>query len=162
MIKSEISRLEAEYQSRLAEMEEIRTELIRRGEIQRIWDERFNKEKERGVEVERDFQAALLVLEKEKIAHKEALAEYMKQKAALDYQRQLLSSLRKEVDGMYDRLAIDRANILNEQRSLDEQSADLYNQQDAIVEAKSILEAEKEALRIVRLVNRCCHFFQFF
>ena len=88
----------------------------------------------------------------------EGLAEYMKEKTALDYRLQLLCSLRKEVDEMYDRLATERANIFVEQQSLDKLLADLRNQQDAVVEAKSILEAEKEALRILRSVNPDYHF----
>ena len=89
MIKSEISGLEAENQSRLAEMEEIRSEWIRSGEIQSTWEERLNKEKERGYEAERDSQLVLFEVEKEKMVRNEGLAEYM-EKTALDYQQQLL------------------------------------------------------------------------
>lgn len=145
--------MEVENEARLREMEEIRSELTERGEIQRIWEERISKEKERGPQVENDLHAALLELEKEKMAQTEDRAEYMKEKAALEYQQQLLFSLKKEVDDMHDRLASERANFLAEKESLDKLSADLHNQRDAMVEAKSILEAEKEALRILRLVN---------
>lgn len=150
MIKSEILRLEVEHQSRLAEMEEIRDELMRRGEIPRIWEERFSKEKEREFEVERDCQLALLELENERMTRNKGAAEYMKRKAALDYQQQLLSVLRKEVDEMCERLATHRADVSAEQQSLDVLLADLHSKQNAITEAKSMLEAEKEALRILR------------
>lgn len=80
----------------------------------------------------------------------ESIAEYTKQKAALDYQQQLLHSLREEVDVMYHKLANERANILAEQQSSEKLFNEVRAQQDAIVEAKSILEAEKEALRMLR------------
>lgn len=149
-ISAELIRLEAESQSRLAEMEDIRFEIIQRGEIQQLWEEKLKIERERGVEVERDFQIALLDLEEEKEAQNESRAEYMKQKAALDYQQQLLHTLREEVDAMYLKLASERANLLAEQQSLEKQFAEARAQQDAIVEAKSILEAEKAALRMLR------------
>ena len=58
-IHAELSRLEAEDLSRQAEMEEIRSELLHRGEIQSFWEERLNKEQDRGIEVEKDLQVAL-------------------------------------------------------------------------------------------------------
>lgn len=149
-ISAELARLEAENQSRLADIEEIRSEITRRGEIQRIWEEKLKIERERGSEVERDFQIALLELEEEKTAREESLVDHMKQKAALDYQQLLLHSLREEVDVMYHKLANERANVLAEQPYLEKLSAEVRAQQEAIIEAKSILEAEKEALRVLR------------
>ncbi|KAJ6792823.1 Uncharacterized protein M6B38_237550 [Iris pallida] len=149
-ISAELARLEAENQSRLAEMEEIRFEIIQRGEIQKLWEEMLKIEREHRIEVERDFQIALLDLEEEREAQNESRDEYMKQKAALDYQQQLLHSLREEVDVMYLKLASERAHLLAEQPSLEKLLTEARAQQDAIVKAKSILEAEREALRMLR------------
>ncbi|XP_008782374.2 uncharacterized protein LOC103701932 isoform X1 [Phoenix dactylifera] len=149
-LHAELSRLEAENLSRQAEMEEIRSELLHRGEIQSFWEERLNKEQDRGIEVEKEHQAALFDLEKEKVAQDESLDDYLKEKAALDCRQQLLLSLREEVDGVYEKLATERANIMVEQESLEKLYVDLCSKQDAIRDAKSILEAEKEAIQILR------------
>ncbi|KAK1299276.1 hypothetical protein QJS10_CPB14g00192 [Acorus calamus] len=149
-INYELSRLEAENSSRQAEMEEIRSELLRRGEIKRVWEEKMDKEKARGLEVQRDCVAALIQLENEKVIRDADLADHMKQKAALDCQQQLLFGLKEEVDEMRERLTAEKANFDAEQWSLKQLTVDLVEKQDAILEAKSILEAEKEALRILR------------
>lgn len=150
VIRAELSRLEAENSSRLAEMEEIRAELIQRGEIPSYWDEKLKKEKDRELEAEKDLQTALDELEKEKSAEEESRASYLKEKAALDCQKQLLSALREEVDGLCDKLSAERANVMAEQLNLAKLHDDMRSKQDAIIEAKSILEAEKEALYILR------------
>ncbi|KAK1280558.1 hypothetical protein QJS04_geneDACA002903 [Acorus gramineus] len=149
-INYELLRLEAETSSRQGEMEEIRSELLRRGEIKRVWEEKMDKEKARGLEVQRDCVAALIQLENEKVIRDADLADYMKQKAALDCQQQLLLGLKEEIDEMRERLTAEKANFDAEQWSLKQLTVDLVEKQDAILEAKSILEAEKEALRILR------------
>lgn len=150
VIRAELSRLEAENSSRLAEMEEIGAELIQRGEIQSYWDEKLKKEIDREIEAEKDLQTALDELEKEKLAQEESRASYLKERAALDCQKQLLSALREEVDGLCDKLSAERANVMAEQLNLEKLHDDMRSKQDAIIEAKSILEAEKEALYILR------------
>lgn len=149
-IHSELSRLEAEKLARFVEMEEIRSELIRRGDIQRYWEEKLSKEKDHVLLAERDLDAVLLDLEKEKRSRDASIDVYTKAKAALDCQQQLLFRLREEVGGMNDRIISERTNLVNEQQGLEKLSASLCEKQDAILEAKSILEAEKEALQILR------------
>lgn len=150
VIHTELSRLEAEKASRLAEMEEIRSEFIERGEIPRFWEEKLNKEKERVLEAEKNFQVALHDLEIEKKTLDEDLAEYMKEKAALDSQCQSLLRLREEVDGIRDKLSTERASYIVEKESLAKQLTDLLENLEAISERKSKLEAEKEATQILR------------
>ncbi|XP_039143708.1 uncharacterized protein LOC120280823 [Dioscorea cayenensis subsp. rotundata] len=150
VIHTELSRLEAEKVSRLAEMEEIRSEFIERGEIPRFWEEKLNKEKERVLEAEKNFHAALHDLEIEKKALDEDLAEYMKEKAALDSQCQSLVRLREEVDGIRDKLSTERTSYIVEKESLEKQLTDLLENLEAISERKSKLEAEKEATQILR------------
>ncbi|XP_009389606.1 uncharacterized protein LOC103976132 isoform X4 [Musa acuminata AAA Group] len=149
-IQRELSRLEAENISRLQEAEEIRCELVQRGDIQRFWEEKLAKEQERHFEVEKDLEVIFLDLEDEKASLDGRLAEYAKEKAALDCQQHLLQCLKDEVEGMNDKLASERANFISEQQSLERFSADLCGKKDGIVEAKSILEAEIEATRILR------------
>ncbi|KAJ8465666.1 hypothetical protein OPV22_028218 [Ensete ventricosum] len=149
-IQRELSRLEAENISRLHEEEEIRCEFVQRGDIQRFWEETLAKEQDRHLEVEKGLDVIFLDLEDEKASLDGWLAEYAKEKAALDCQQHLVQFLKVEVEGMNDKLASERANFISEQQSLERFSADLCGKKDGIVEAKSILEAEIEATRILR------------
>ncbi|XP_057961655.1 uncharacterized protein LOC131153395 isoform X2 [Malania oleifera] len=149
-IYAELSRLEAENSSRKAEMEEIRLELLGKGDIQSFWDEKLEKEMARGLEVERAYIASVHNLELEKIVQENNLAKYLKEKAAIDCQRQLLLSLREEVSEMSERLAWEKANYIAEQRKLQDMHSDLQTKWEGMWDAKSLLEAEKEAVRILR------------
>ncbi|XP_072984733.1 uncharacterized protein [Typha latifolia] len=149
-IHAEISRIESENLSRFVEMDEIRAEFICRGEIQKYWEEKLKKEKDHEIEVRKGLQIALLDLEKERTNREESLAEYMKEKSVLDCQQQLLLSLKEEVDDLYDKLDIERASLMAEQQALEKMSSDMCIKHDVVIEAKSILEAEKEALHILR------------
>ncbi|KAF8399178.1 hypothetical protein HHK36_015043 [Tetracentron sinense] len=149
-IHTELSRLVVENSLRQAEIEEIRSELLLRGEIQRFWDEKLNKQQARGLVVERDFLAAVHDLEQEKVVREKSLSDYLKETAALDCQKQLLLSLKEEVNEMSKRLMCERANFMVEQQTLEAKLIDLQSKQEGMFDAKSILEAEKEALRILR------------
>uniref|UniRef100_A0A2N9J883 SLH domain-containing protein n=1 Tax=Fagus sylvatica TaxID=28930 RepID=A0A2N9J883_FAGSY len=124
-IFTELVRLEAENAARLAEMEEIRSELLDRGDIQRFWDEKLIEVKTCGFEVE-------------------------KEKAAMDCQKQLVLSLKEEVDEMSEKLASERALYITEQCNLQNMRSELQDKREGLLDTKSILEAEKEALRILR------------
>ncbi|KAJ4710592.1 S-layer domain containing protein [Melia azedarach] len=149
-ISTEVSRLEAERSLREAEMEEIRSELLDRGDIQRYWGEKFKEERSRGAEVEKLHIAARCDLEQELIDQEKSYAEDLKEKAALDCQRQLLLNLKEEVDEMSGRLASERAMYVAEKCELQDTLNDLQAKQEGLLDTKSILEAEKEALRILR------------
>lgn len=149
-IQHEISRLEAENMSRLHDEEEIRSELIQKGDIQRFWEGELEKEHDQFLVVEKELKVALLSLEDEKKAVNDSLIDYVKERGAFTCREKLLKCLKEEVDQMYDNLASERADLLCEQQNLERYSAELCGKQDAVVEAKLILEAEKEAIRIVR------------
>lgn len=149
-IQSELSKLEAENSSRLMAMEEIKTVLLDRGEIQRIWESKMEVERSRGFEVEWDYLASVRDLEEEKIVQENAQAELLRQKAALDCQKQLLSSLKEEVDEMSERLAFEKSKHVDEQSNLSGTLQDLQVKHEALLDAKSLLEAEIEALRKLR------------
>ncbi|KAK1552578.1 hypothetical protein Q3G72_019496 [Acer saccharum] len=102
-------RLEAERSSKQAEMEEIRSELLDRGDIIRSWDEKLNEERTRGSEVEKLYASACHDLEQELIVQEKDCAVLLKEKAAMDCQRQLLLNLKEEVDEMSERLESERA-----------------------------------------------------
>ncbi|KAF6168946.1 hypothetical protein GIB67_038443 [Kingdonia uniflora] len=149
-IRSEMSRLEVENSARLVEMEEIRIKLLLRGDIQKCWGEKLREVKAHSLEVTRHFNATIHDLEQQKNVFDKILSENMKEKAALDCQRQLLLSLKDEIRYMSERLVSETANAAAEHLSLEDMCTDLAAKQEAITEAKSILEAEKEALQILR------------
>ncbi|KAI3991802.1 hypothetical protein MKX01_038200 [Papaver californicum] len=145
-----LSSMEAEDLSREVEMEDIRSDLLMRGDIQSFWDVKMNKVKACAIEAGKHFQTALLNLEQERNLQDKFLGEYLKEKAALDCQRQLLLCLKEEVSEMSERLESEKTNFLAEQKDLAIVSNDLKAKQEEILEVKSILEAEIEALRILR------------
>lgn len=149
-ISNELSRLEAERSSRQTEMAEIRSELFDGGGIQRWWDEKFNEERARGFEVEKLYIAARCDLEEELIVQEKNYAEDLKEKAAMDCQRQLLLNLKDEVDEMSGRLESERATYVVEKCTLQDTFSKLQTKLEGLLDAKSRLEAEKEALRILR------------
>lgn len=149
-ICAEILRLEAENSSRETEIEEIKSELLERGEIKQKWKRKMDEERSRGLEVERDYLSAVTALEQEKIVQKNALAEFLKQKAALDCQKQLLSSLNEEVVERSERLASEQTKDINEQHAVQDMLGNLQVKYEGLHDEKSILEAEVEAIRILR------------
>ena len=149
-VHNEILRLETEKSLRQAAMKEIRNEFLERGNIKKFWDEKMNVEKIRGFEVERLYIAALHDLEEEKIVQVKTYEDYVKEKAAMDCQRQLLHHLKEEVDEMSERLASERSVYVAEQCNLQELLGKLQLKQEEMLDTKSILEAEIEALRILR------------
>ncbi|XP_061990883.1 uncharacterized protein LOC133709236 [Rosa rugosa] len=149
-ISAELMRLKAECSMRKAEMEVIRSELLDRGDIQKFWDEKLNAEKTHGHEVEKSYHAALSNLEEEKIVQEKYSAKLLKEKAAMDCQRQLLLSLKEEVNEMSEKLASERSTYVAEKCSMQDVLSDLETKRESMLDQKSILEAEIEAVRILK------------
>ncbi|XP_042018699.1 uncharacterized protein LOC121766513 isoform X1 [Salvia splendens] len=149
-IQAEISRLEAEKLAKEIELKELMTEILERGDIKEYWDQKMEKERKRGLEVEVEYRSAILALEEERIAQESGSAELVKQKAALECQEQLLSSIKAEVTEMSEILSVEKAKYDDELRGIHETRHDLQAKYEELIDAKSILEAEIEALRILR------------
>lgn len=149
-IQSELTKLETEKSSRLATMEEIKSDLLERGEVHRFWESKMAEEKNRGLEVNKAYIDAIKDLDQEKVVLENAQAELLKQKAALDCQKQLLSSLKEEVNEMSDTLASEQAIYMEEKSELQGMLSDLQVKYEGLLDTKSVLEAEIEALRILR------------
>lgn len=149
-ISAELSRIEAENSARHAEAEEIRSELLSRGHIQRFWDEKLNEEKNRGIDVERLYHIEVKNLEEEELNQDRIYAEHLKEKAAMDCQKQLLLSLKKEVDEISEKLASERVIYVDERHVVEKLLKDLEFKHEEMLDTKSTLEAEKEALQILR------------
>ncbi|KZV38243.1 hypothetical protein F511_36864 [Dorcoceras hygrometricum] len=145
-IRAEISRLEVETITRQQEMEETVSELLERGEIKEFWERKKEEERSRGVEVEQDYHTSVTGLEQEKAFQENSLAEFLKQQAALDCQKQLLSTINSEVTEMSERFKAERLKHLDEQNNVQKALHDLETQYEALLDAKSVLEAEVEAL----------------
>lgn len=151
-IQEELNRLEAENQAHLSVISEIMEELISRGDIQQQWEEKMTKEQEQALEVDNNLQHVLHELANERTEREEELADLLKERAALQRQNQELINLRSEVDGMYDRLATENEEVMADQQTLENQLSDMTSKHQAINEAKSYLEAEKEAVTMLRYV----------
>ncbi|XVF42987.1 hypothetical protein PTKIN_Ptkin02bG0003900 [Pterospermum kingtungense] len=149
-ISNELLKLEIESSSRRDEMKEIKSELLEKGDIQRFWDEKLDEERTRGFKVEKLYISAIQDLEQDKIISEKLAAESLKERAAMQCQRQLLSSLKEEVAEMSERLASERTMYVTEQSKLQDMLRGLQSNQDRILDAKSVLQAEIEALRILR------------
>ncbi|XP_073059387.1 uncharacterized protein [Primulina eburnea] len=149
-IRAEISRLEVENITRQREMKEAMSELLERGEIKDLWVRKMEEERSRGVEVEHDYQTSVTDLEQEKTFQENSLAELLKQQAALDCQKQLLSTLNSEVAQMSERFDSERVKLTDEQSNVKKTLHDLETNYEALLDTKSVLEAELEALRILR------------
>ncbi|KAG0479415.1 hypothetical protein HPP92_010273 [Vanilla planifolia] len=150
VIRSEISRLEAEEQSRFVEMEAIKSELIRSGAIHKLWEEKQCETRNLTLQADRDLESALFDLEVERAAEDERLADYLKEKAALECQQELLLCLTKEVDEMRRKLVDETAIFKVEKQKLESDVQDLVEKRGAILEARSVLESEKAAIHILR------------
>ncbi|KAL2347348.1 hypothetical protein Fmac_001348 [Flemingia macrophylla] len=149
-ISAEMSRIEAENSARLAEAEEIRSELLSRGDIERFWDEQLNEEKNRGFDVERLYHMEVKNLQDEEINQDKIYAEHLKEMAAMDCQKQLLLSLKQEIDEISEKLASERVIYVDERRVVQKLLKDLEFKHEEMLDTKSTLEAEKEALQILR------------
>ncbi|KAM2679665.1 hypothetical protein EV2_011553 [Malus domestica] len=149
-VACELLRIKAENSARKAEMEVTRSELLDGEDIQKFWDEKMNAEKAHGLEVENAYLAALQDLEQEKIFQEKNFAEMLKEKAAMDSQRHLLLSLKEEVNEMSEKLASERSTYVAERCDLQDTLNDLETKQESMLDTKSILEAEIEAIRILR------------
>lgn len=150
LILHEFSKLEAENASRELAMKEIKSEILERGEIQRFWEKKIADERSRFLEVEAAYLEVLKDLENQKINHDNIVGNYSKEKAALDCQKQLLDSLQEEVNEMNQRLAYERAEYVDERDNIHRIVGELEAKYEKILDSKSILEAELEALRILR------------
>ncbi|KAK6116376.1 hypothetical protein DH2020_049838 [Rehmannia glutinosa] len=122
----------------------------RESDIKQYWEKKMEQERNRGLEVEMEYRSAITALEQEKAYKEISLTEMMKQKAALDCQEQLLASLKAEVKDMSERLSLERAEYIEEQRGVQDIRNDLQVKLEGLLDRKSILEAEVEALRILR------------
>ena len=130
-------------------MEEIRSDILNRGDIQRCWDGKLEEERTRAFEVDGVYPAAIYDLEQEKMVQENTLAQYLKEKATMDCQKQLLLTL-KEVNEMSERLACEKFLHAVEQRNLQDLLTDSEVKLEGMLDAKSILKAEIEALQILR------------
>ncbi|KAE9615414.1 hypothetical protein Lalb_Chr04g0254971 [Lupinus albus] len=149
-IYAELSRIEAESSARQAEAEEIRSEFLSQGDIQRFWDEKLSEEKTRGSDVERLHHDAVDNLKGEKMNQNKIYVEHLKEKAAMDCQKQLLLSLKKDVDEISEKLESERVIHEHETHIVQKLLRDLESKLVEKLDSKSTLEAEKEAIQIFR------------
>lgn len=149
-IQNELLRMHDEESSRMAAKEEIKQELLDRGEIERYWAEKMEEEKKRGLEVQQLYVDTINILEQEKIVREDALNVFLKEKAAMDCQKQLLEGLKEEVNEISERLVSERTEQISDEEMVQTLRYEMQIKKEGILDAKSMLEAEIEALRILR------------
>ncbi|CAN0870461.1 hypothetical protein LINGRAHAP2_LOCUS9535 [Linum grandiflorum] len=149
-VRSELYRLEAESSLRQAAAEEIRSELLERGDIVNFWNEKLLAERNRLIEEQELYSTTLQDLDMEKDVQVKTLTENTKEKAAMECQRQLILTLRQEIDEMSERLTSERASYVAEQCNIPELRKAALTNLEGVLDAKSILEAEIEALKTLR------------
>ncbi|KAL5200684.1 hypothetical protein ABZP36_021887 [Zizania latifolia] len=150
VVRDELNRLEAENQSKLSVMGEIIEELINREDIKQYWDGKMQKEQNREFEVDKQLQLVLEELSNEQADREKELAVLLREQTGLEHQNQELINLRSDIDGMYDRLAMESLEVMADEQNLEKLSFDVSRKHQAVSEAKSYLEAEKEALTMLR------------
>ncbi|KAK9750541.1 hypothetical protein RND81_02G203900 [Saponaria officinalis] len=149
-IQNELLRLEAEESSRKVAKEEIKQELLDRGDIESYWSQKIQEEKARGAELEQLYMDAINNLEQEKIVQENAFSGLLRERAAMDCQKQLLNRLKEEVSELSEKLISERAQQVAEEENVRSLSYELQIKNEGVLDAKSVLEAEIEALRILR------------
>lgn len=146
----ELSRIKAESASKKIAMQEIRSELLEKGDIKQNWDKKMEEERIRGLRVEKAYLAVISDLEKEKTVKQKIADAFLNQKVALDCQKQILYNLKEEVNEMSGRLTAEKAKYIDERSNIATSLSDMLLKYEGLLDAKSILEAEIEALRILR------------
>lgn len=149
-ISIELSRIKAENASKKIAMQEIRSELLEKGDIKQNWDKKMEEERIRGLRVEKAYLAVISDLEKEKTVKQKIADAFLNQKVALDCQKQILYNLKEEVNEMSGRLTAEKAKYIDERSNIATSLSDMLLKYEGLLDAKSILEAEIEALRILR------------
>ncbi|KAL9225993.1 hypothetical protein vseg_001854 [Gypsophila vaccaria] len=150
VIQNELLRLETEESSRIVAKEEIKQELLERGDIERYWAEKIQEEKDRGVELEQIYIDAINNLEQEKTVQESAFNGFLREKAAMDCQKQLLNRLKEEVSKLSEKLISERVAQVAEVENIQILRHKLQIKNEGVLDAKSLLESEIEALRILR------------
>lgn len=152
-IQVELSRLDSEKLSRKIVKGDIKSEILNRGEIPESWMEGLSKIKALQAVVHEDLMSARSNLEEERIVHYQTQAEFLKAKTYLECEKRLVLNLKDEVNDICERYDCETHNINLELISLEELSQDLLSKQQSLVEAKSILEADKKSVSLLRCVT---------
>ncbi|KAF3332720.1 hypothetical protein FCM35_KLT02297 [Carex littledalei] len=150
LIHEELTRIEVETRLKLSEMEDIKRELTQKGEIETFWKAKIEKEQEREIKSQEALESALLELRRERKETEEGLSENMKEKIALEGERSILLGLKKEIDELSEKVFNENNQVMSEKWSIEKISADVNGKYESLIETKSRLEAEKEAVHVLR------------
>lgn len=149
-IEFEILRLESESLCRKKAMEEIKCEIVRKETIKKYWEREREAVESLGCHIKDGYASAMDKLEEEKREGENCRAGWLKEKAALECQKQLVYRVKEEVKEMRERLEYEKGKHRDEQKMIEKWVSDLEMKLEGRVGAKCILEAELEALRILR------------
>jgi tRNA G37 N-methylase Trm5 len=149
LIHEELSRIEVETRLKLSEMEDIKRELAKKGEIEKFWKARIELEREKEIKSQEALENVLLDLREQKESE-EGLSENMKEKIALDGERAILLGLKREIDELSDRVINENNQVTSEKLSIEKIYLDVDGKYESLIETKSRLEGEREAVHVLR------------
>jgi hypothetical protein len=150
LIHEELSRIEVETRLKLSEMEDIKRELAEKGEIEQFWKARIEMERQKEIKSREAVESVLLDLRRERKEREEGLSENMKEKIALEGERSILVGLNREIDELSERVINENNQVTSEKLSVDKIYLDVNGKYESLIETKSRLEAEKEAVHVLR------------
>lgn len=150
LIHEELTRIEIETRLKLSEMEDIKRELTQKGEIETFWKAKIKEEQEKEIKSQEALESALLELRRERKETEEGLSENMKEKIALEGERAILLGLEKEIDELSEKVFNENNQVMSEKRSIEKISVDVNGKYESLIQTKSRLEAEKEAVHVLR------------
>jgi tRNA G37 N-methylase Trm5 len=150
LIHEELSRIEVEIRLKLSEMEDIKRELAKKGEIKKFWKAGIELEREKEIKSQEALENVLLDLRREQKEREEGLSENMKEKIALDGERPILLGLKREIDELSDRVINENNRVTSEKLSIEKIYLDVNGKYESLIETKSRLEGEREAVHVLR------------
>lgn len=150
LIHEELTRIEVETRLKLSEMEDIKRQLTQKGDIEKIWKARIEKEREKETKSQEALKSALLELRRERKEREEGLSVNMKEKIALEGERAILLGLKKEIDELSERVIDENSQVTSEKMSINKIYLDVNGKYESLIGTKSRLEAEKEAVHVLR------------
>ncbi|KAJ4808121.1 oxidoreductase/transition metal ion-binding protein [Rhynchospora pubera] len=149
-INEELTRIELETRLKLSEMEDIKRDFNQKGEIEKFWKAKIEMEQEREIKSQEALESALFELRRERKEKEEGLSENMKEKIALEGERTVLLGLKREIDELSERVNDEKKQVMHEKVNVDKIYVDVNGKYELLVEKKSRLEAEKEAVHVLR------------
>eukprot|EP00252_Welwitschia_mirabilis_P011034 TRINITY_DN24818_c0_g1_i1.p1 TRINITY_DN24818_c0_g1~~TRINITY_DN24818_c0_g1_i1.p1 ORF type:complete len:603 (-),score=124.65 TRINITY_DN24818_c0_g1_i1:233-2041(-) len=151
VVVDELSRVEAENSTRQAIIQDILSEMTLKGEIRSRWEKDLSHAKYQQIEAEKKLEFALSELENARTERQKKLPFIVKENAKLEYERKFLTSLKREINELKEKMSQEETEILLEKHRMEKCLKETQLKVENLVHAKYNAEAKREALRLYRL-----------